>query len=122
MGSLIVKQSLCVANKQFSWYGSTVNFIAGAIFLSTPHRYGDKITNLLVNREACLTHALIETIIGLNLDYFKTCLFTKSTGSEGLLGLNKFINKSLVNSINLVALRFKEQPPEKSLKLAKGSR
>jgi hypothetical protein len=46
LGGLIVKQSLCVTNKQFSRYGSTVNSIAGIIFLSTPHRYGDKITNL----------------------------------------------------------------------------
>jgi hypothetical protein len=37
---------LCIANKQFPRYGSIVNAIAGVIFLSTPHRYGDKITNL----------------------------------------------------------------------------
>ena len=46
LGGIIVKQALCVANKQFLRYGSTVNAIAGVIFLSTPHRYGDKITSL----------------------------------------------------------------------------
>lgn len=175
LGGLIVKQSLCVANKQFSRYGSTVNAIAGVVFLSTPHRYGDKSMNLvrfrnvleattnrafkipnanidqegdilldladrfegisfrtpllsvyelresrnisttlrqkyrqLVNREACSTHAPIETIIGLNLNHFETCFFTKSVGGEGLPGLNKFIHETLVDSANLVALRFEE--------------
>lgn len=51
LGGLIVKQSLCVANKQFSRYGSTVNAIAGVIFLSTPHRYGDKTMNLVRFRD-----------------------------------------------------------------------
>lgn len=45
LGGLIVKQALCVANKQFNRYGSTVNAIAGVVFLSTPHRFGDKITS-----------------------------------------------------------------------------
>ncbi|KAK2600215.1 hypothetical protein QQS21_005011 [Conoideocrella luteorostrata] len=30
---------------QFTWYDSLVNAIAGVIFLSTPHRYGDKATS-----------------------------------------------------------------------------
>jgi hypothetical protein len=51
----------------------------------------------------------METIIGLNLDHFETCLFTKSVGGEGLPGLNKFINEALVDSVNLVALRFEER-------------
>lgn len=41
----MVKQALCVANKQFPRYGAIVNAIAGIIFFSTPHRYGDKITS-----------------------------------------------------------------------------
>jgi hypothetical protein len=45
LGGIIAKQALCVANKQFPRYGSIVNSIAGVIFLSTPHRYGDKTTN-----------------------------------------------------------------------------
>lgn len=46
LGGIVVKQALCVANKQFPRYGSIVNAIAGVIFLSTPHRYGDKATSL----------------------------------------------------------------------------
>jgi hypothetical protein len=41
-----VKQALCVASKQFPRYGPIVNAIVGVIFLSTPHRYGDKTTSL----------------------------------------------------------------------------
>lgn len=48
LGGLIVKQALCVANKQFPRYGLTVNAVAGVIFLSTPHRYGD--TNYSLTR------------------------------------------------------------------------
>lgn len=45
LGGIIAKQALCVANKQFTRYGSIVNAIVGVIFLSTPHRYGsDKTT------------------------------------------------------------------------------
>ena len=47
LGGIIVKQALCVANKQFPRYESALNAIAGVIFLSTPHRYGDKTTNLI---------------------------------------------------------------------------
>ncbi|OQD75303.1 hypothetical protein PENDEC_c007G00972 [Penicillium decumbens] len=175
LGGLIVKQSLCVASKQFPRFGLVVNAIAGVILLSTPHRYGDKTMNLmqfrdvleattnrafkipnanieqegamlldladrfegisfrtpllsvyelresrsssttlrqkyrqLVNREACSTHAPMETVIGLNLDHFETCLFTKSVGGEGLPGLNKFIHETLYDAVNLVALRFEE--------------
>jgi hypothetical protein len=46
LGGIVVKQALCVANKQFARYGAIVNAIAGIVFLSTPHRYGDKITSL----------------------------------------------------------------------------
>lgn len=46
MGGIILKQALCVANNQFSRYGSIVNAIAGVAFLSTPHRYGDKLAGL----------------------------------------------------------------------------
>ncbi|CAG8278644.1 unnamed protein product [Penicillium salamii] len=46
LGGLIIKQALCIANKQFPRYGSIINAIAGVIFLSTPHRYCDKTTNL----------------------------------------------------------------------------
>ncbi|EEQ29248.1 tetratricopeptide repeat domain-containing protein [Microsporum canis CBS 113480] len=47
LGGIIVKQALCVANKQFLRYGSIVNTIAGVIFLGTPHRYSDRATNLI---------------------------------------------------------------------------
>ncbi|KAF2009119.1 tetratricopeptide repeat domain-containing protein [Aaosphaeria arxii CBS 175.79] len=176
LGGIIIKQALCVANKQFPRYGSIVNAIAGVIFLSTPHRYGDKTTSLvrfrdvleattgrvpkvpnanieqegailldladrfegislrtpilsafelresknsstplrpkyqqLVNREACSTHAPIETVIGLNLNHHNTCLFTKSVGSEGLPEMNKFIQKTLEDAMQLVALRLEDQ-------------
>ncbi|KAJ5715180.1 uncharacterized protein N7483_012361 [Penicillium malachiteum] len=172
LGSLIVKQALCVANNQFTRYGSTVNAIAGVVFLSTPHRYGDKTTNLmrfrevleattkrafkipnenieqegtillgladrfegisfrtpilsvyemresrnssikfrqryqqLVNREASSTFAPMESVIGLNLDHFETCLFTKSVDGEGLPELKKFIYETLQSAGNLVAMR-----------------
>jgi len=51
LGGLITKQSLCVADKQFPRYGSVVNAIAGVIFLSTPHRYGDETMNLMQFRD-----------------------------------------------------------------------
>ncbi|CCF33241.1 tetratricopeptide repeat domain-containing protein [Colletotrichum higginsianum] len=175
LGGVIVKQALCVANKQFPRYGPTVNAIAGILFLSTPHRYGDKTTSLtrfrdileatsgkpfkipnanveeegavlidladrfegisfrtpilsvyelretknnstplrskyqFVSREACLTHAPLETVIGLNLDHHETCLFTKSRGAEGLTELNKFIHNTMLDAKHLVALRLKDQ-------------
>ncbi|GKZ55459.1 hypothetical protein AnigIFM49718_000535 [Aspergillus niger] len=172
LGGIIAKQALCVANKQFTRYGSIVNAIAGVIFLSTPHRYGDKVTSLmrfrdileattgrnlkfsnssieqegailvdladrfegisfrspilsiyelrvsksssiplrqkhqqLVNREACTTHAPMETVIGLNLNHHDTCLFTKSVGNEGIPELNKFVQETLHDAVLLVALR-----------------
>ncbi|KAI5460821.1 tetratricopeptide repeat domain-containing protein [Mariannaea sp. PMI_226] len=176
LGGLVVKQALCVANKQFPRYGSIVNLIAGVIFLSTPHRYGDKATSLmrfrdvleatasrnlkipsanveqegailldladrfegisfrtpmlsvyelreskisstplrpkyqqLVNREACSTHAPMETVIGLNLNHHDTCLFTKSVGGEGLPEFNKFVYETLNDAVRLVALRLEDQ-------------
>ncbi|KAL6699691.1 tetratricopeptide repeat domain-containing protein [Trichoderma pleuroticola] len=176
LGGIVVKQALCVANKQFPRYGSIVNAIAGVIFLSTPHRYGDKATSLsrfrdvleattgkslkipsasieqegailldladrfegisfrtpilsvyelreskntstplrpkyqqLVNREACSTHAPMETVIGLNLNHHDTCLFTKSVGGEGLSELNKFMYETLRDAVQLVAIRLEDQ-------------
>lgn len=47
LGGIVVKQALCVANKQFHRYESIINAIAGIIFLSTPHRYGDKTTSVI---------------------------------------------------------------------------
>ncbi|QLI66908.1 uncharacterized protein G6M90_00g032140 [Metarhizium brunneum] len=61
LGGIIVKQALCVANKQFNRYGSIVNAIAGVIFLSTPHRYGDKTTCFIRFRD------ILETTTGKNL-------------------------------------------------------
>ncbi|KAF2709353.1 tetratricopeptide repeat domain-containing protein [Pleomassaria siparia CBS 279.74] len=176
LGGIVAKQALCVANKQFHRYGPTVNAITGIIFLSTPHRYGDKIMSLshfrdileattgrsskvttatveregailidladrfegislrtpilssyelresrisstplrpkyqlLVDREACSTHAPMETVVGLNLDHYDTCIFTKSVGGEGLRELNEFVHRILVDAVQLVALRLKEQ-------------
>lgn len=51
MGGVIFKQALCVANSQSFRYGSIVNAIAGVIFLSTPHRYGDMMTTLIRYQE-----------------------------------------------------------------------
>ncbi|KAI0441439.1 tetratricopeptide repeat domain-containing protein [Xylaria telfairii] len=51
LGGIVVKQALCVANKQFSRYQSTIHAIAGVIFLSTPHRYVDKATSFLRFRD-----------------------------------------------------------------------
>ncbi|TVY47452.1 hypothetical protein LOCC1_G002772 [Lachnellula occidentalis] len=176
LGGIVVKQALCVANKQFPRYGPIVNAIAGVIFLSTPHRFGDKTTSLirfrdvleattgrnlkipnanieqegailldladrfegisfrtpmlsvyelresknsstplrpkyqqLVNREACSTHAPMETVVGLNLNHHDACLFTKSVGGEGLPEFNKFIYETLHDAMHLVALRFEDQ-------------
>ncbi|KAG9250043.1 tetratricopeptide repeat domain-containing protein [Emericellopsis atlantica] len=176
LGGIIVKQALCVANKQFPRYGSILNAIAGVIFLSTPHRYGDKTANLtrfrdvmeattgrslkipsasieqegsilldladrfeeirlrapilsvyelkdskntstplrpkyqqLVNREACLTRAPIETVVGLNLNHHDTCLFNKSVGGEGLSEFNKFVQETLHDAARLLALRMEDQ-------------
>ncbi|KAL2833318.1 tetratricopeptide repeat domain-containing protein [Aspergillus cavernicola] len=176
LGGIVVKQALCVANKQFPRYGSIVNAIVGVIFLSSPHRYGDKITSLmrfrdileattgrslkisnahieqegailldladrfegisfrspilstyelresknsstplrqkyqqLVNRDACSTHAPMETVIGLNLNHHDTCLFTKSVGGEGLPEFNKFVQETLHDAMRLIALRLEDQ-------------
>ncbi|KAL5344308.1 hypothetical protein ACLOAV_010737 [Pseudogymnoascus australis] len=61
LGGVVVKQALCVANKQFPRYGSTVNAIAGVIFLSTPHRYGNKTTSFTRFRD------VLEATTGKNL-------------------------------------------------------
>ncbi|KAL3469683.1 tetratricopeptide repeat domain-containing protein [Aspergillus californicus] len=176
LGGIIVKQALCVANKQFPRYGSIVNAIVGVIFQSAPHRYGDKLTSFMrfrdileatagkglklpnanveqegailldladrfegisfrspilsiyelretknnstslrqkyrqfVNREACSTHAPMETVIGLNLDHYDTCLFTNSIGGEGLPEVNRFVLETLHDAVRLVALRLEDQ-------------
>lgn len=193
LGGIIVKQALCVANKQFPRYESIINAIAGVIFLSAPHRYGDKITSLarfrdvleattgkslkfstssieqegailldladrfegisfrtpilsvyelresknnstplrpkyqqvscqslvevmnayhaakLVNREACSTHAPMETVIGLNLNHYDTCLFTRSVGGEGLYELHKFMYETLRDAAQLVSIRLEDR-------------
>ncbi|KAL1884476.1 hypothetical protein Plec18167_002066 [Paecilomyces lecythidis] len=165
LGGVILKQALCVANSQSFRYGSIVNAIAGVIFLSTPHRYGDMMTTLiryqeileattgktlripgasieqegailvdladrfegmlfripilsvyelresklspaslhqrykvLVNREACSTRALLETVIGINLDHHDMCLFTKSISGEGLPEIMDLIHNTLQNA------------------------
>ncbi|KAK3906405.1 hypothetical protein C8A05DRAFT_40822 [Staphylotrichum tortipilum] len=119
LGGIMAKQALCVANKQFPRYGSIVNSIAGVVFLSTPHRYGDKTTNFnrveqdgamllhLADRFegisfrtpvlslSCSTHAPMETVIGLNLSHHDTCLFTQSAGGEELFEFIKFIDRTL---------------------------
>ncbi|KAJ5129351.1 uncharacterized protein N7515_005390 [Penicillium bovifimosum] len=51
LGGVAVKQALCVAHNQFLRYGSTVNAVAGVIFLGTPHRYGDKATSFVRFRD-----------------------------------------------------------------------
>ncbi|KAK2800317.1 hypothetical protein FQN51_006225 [Onygenales sp. PD_10] len=61
LGGIVVKQALCVANKQFPRYGSIVSAIAGVVFLSTPHRYGDK------NMTAIRFRDVLETTTGRNL-------------------------------------------------------
>lgn len=45
LGGIIVKQALCIANKQFFRFESIVNATAGVVFLSTPHRYEDGTTS-----------------------------------------------------------------------------
>ncbi|KAI1362738.1 tetratricopeptide repeat domain-containing protein [Xylaria arbuscula] len=176
LGGMIVKQALCVANKQFHRYQSIIDSIVGVIFLSTPHRFVDKPTSFirfrdileastskslkipqanveqesavlldladrfesisfrtpilsayelketknssapllpkyqqLVNREACSTHAPMETVVGLNVNHHETCLFTRSLGGEGLPTLNKFIRETIRDAAQLVALRLEDQ-------------
>ncbi|KAM5487384.1 hypothetical protein MaudMau93_004652 [Microsporum audouinii] len=176
LGGIVVKQALCVANRQLHRYGSVVDAIIGVIFLSTPHRCDDKTKTLrcfrdilkatvgeslklprsnieqegtilldladrfeeisfrapvlsvyelrrseisstwlrqkyqhLVNHDACLTHAPIETAIGLDLNHHNTCHFTKTPGGEGLTELNDFFHKVQRNAVNPVALRLGKQ-------------
>lgn len=63
----------------------------------------------LVNREACTTHAPMETVIGLNLNHHDTCLFTKSVGNEGIPELKKFVQETLHDAVLLVALRLEDR-------------
>ncbi|XP_014550301.1 hypothetical protein COCVIDRAFT_43139 [Bipolaris victoriae FI3] len=69
LGGIIVKQALCIANKQFYRYGLIVNALAGIIFLSTPHCYADKtacavyfreILELIIGRGSKVINAIIE--------------------------------------------------------------
>ena len=62
----MVKQALCVANKQFPRYESIVNAIAGVVFLSTPHRHGDKTMSLMRFRD------VLEATTGRNLKFPNT--------------------------------------------------
>ena len=62
----------------------------------------------LVNRDACTIGAALETVLGLNLNHHDTCLFTASSGGEGLPELNKFLKDTLQDAGNLVERRLKE--------------
>lgn len=62
----------------------------------------------LVDRNACMTHAPLEQVIGLNLDHHGTCLFTKSNGGKGVLKFEKFVLDTLENAENLIALRLED--------------
>ena len=63
LGGLIAKQALCVANKQFSRYGTIVNAVVGIIFFSTPHRCGDKTASLIRFRD------VLEATTGKNIKF-----------------------------------------------------
>ncbi len=52
-----------MADKQFPRYRQLVNAFAGVIFLSTPHRYGDRITNLGHFRD------ILEATVGRSLKF-----------------------------------------------------
>lgn len=62
-----------------------------------------------MNRESCSIHTPTETVIGLNLNHQNTCLFTKSVGGEGIPGLNKFLNETLQDAADLVAIRLEDR-------------
>jgi hypothetical protein len=47
----------------------------------------------------------MEAVIGLNVNHYDTCLFTKSAGGEGLHDFNDFIDETFRGAIRLVALR-----------------
>lgn len=47
----MVKQAICIANKQFPRYESIVNAIVGLIFLSTPHRCNDQAATFVRFRD-----------------------------------------------------------------------
>lgn len=80
-----MKQALCVANKQFSRYGSIVNAIAGVIFLSTPHRYGDKIASLIGFRDVLeATTGKSLKISGANIEQEGAMLLDLADRFEGL--------------------------------------
>jgi hypothetical protein len=51
----------------------------------------------------------METVIGLNLDHYDTCLFTKSVGGEGLPEVNRFVLETLHDAVRLVALRLEDR-------------
>lgn len=51
----------------------------------------------------------METVIGLSLNHYDTCLFTKSYGGEGLPEFNKFIHETLKDAEHLVALRLEDR-------------
>ncbi|GAB0138585.1 hypothetical protein EsDP_00006814 [Epichloe bromicola] len=118
----------------FTRYGSIINAIAGVIFLSTPHRYGDKTTCFLrfrdileattgkklkipngnIEQEGAILLDLadrfegISFLIGLNLNHHDTCVFTESVGGEGLPKFNEFVYETLHDAVRLVALRLED--------------
>jgi hypothetical protein len=47
-------------------------------------------------------------VIGLNLDHEETCLFTENLGDRGLPELTKFLHETLLDAVNLVALRLEQ--------------
>lgn len=60
----------------------------------------------MVNRDACSTHAPMETVIGLNLNHRDSCLFAKTVDGEGI---NKFTKQIVENAEHLVALRLEDR-------------
>ncbi len=61
----------------------------------------------------------METVLGLNLSHHDSCLFTKSAGGEGLSEFNKFIDKTLRDAEQLIALRLEDRRPRTSPKRPK---
>lgn len=51
----------------------------------------------------------METVVGLNLDHHNACIFTKSVDGEGLQELNRFVQKVLVDAVQLIAFRLRER-------------
>lgn len=84
LGGIVVKQALCVANKQFQRYQSIVNAIAGVIFLSSPHRYGDKTTSLIRFRDILEATGRSLKIPNTNIEQEGTILLDLADRFEGV--------------------------------------